>query len=260
MFCALSNGWIARFCTRHALRLGAAALAVSALSGCQSIDVNSSNAAQVRVFNASVDSTGFDFYTGKTGIVFNLGFSYNTTYVSLNPGTQTITTDQAQPPGSTTPPQVLASVAASLGSQKNYTVIAGNVAASLQETIFLDQNFPAPSGQIAVRVINEATRIGAVDIYLVASGGKLATTLPFVTNVSFNGNSGYLDIPAGTYAIAVLPTGTNPGSGTSLFSGSQLSYSSGVVSTVVVIDTPLTTSPAANAEVLNDFTPPTTTG
>ena len=256
MFCALSNGWIARFCTRHALRLGAAALAVSALSGCQSIDVNSSNAAQVRVFNASVDSTGFDFYTGKTGIVFNLGFSYNTTYVSLNPGTQTITTDQA----STVPPQVLTSVAASLGSQKSYTVIASNVLANLQETIFADQNFAAPSGQIAVRVINEATRIGAVDIYLVASGGKLATTLPFVTNVSFNGNSGYLDIPAGTYAIAVLPTGTNPGSGTSLFSGSQLSYSSGVVSTVVVIDTPLTTSPAANAEVLNDFTPPTTTG
>lgn len=256
MFCALGHGWTSRFGTRHALRLGAAALAVSTLSGCQSIDVNSSNAALVRVFNASPDSTGFDFYTGKTGIVFNLGFSYKTTYVSLNPGTQTITTDQA----STVPPQVLTSVAASLGSQKSYTVIAGNVLANLQETIFLDQNFAAPSGQIAVRVINEATRIGAVDIYLVASGGKLATTLPFATNVTFNGNSGYIDIPAGTYAIAVLPTGTNPGSGTTLFSGSQASYATGAASTLIVFDTPLTTAPAANVAVLTDYQPPTTTG
>jgi len=259
MFCALGHslkgtGVAARFLSRHGLRLGAAALTVSALSGCQSIDVNSSNAALVRVFNASPDSTGFDFYTGKTAIVYNLGFSYNTTYVPLNPGTQSITTDQTQ----TT--QVLASVAASLGSQKNYTVITGNVAANLQETIYTDQNFAAPSGQIAVRVINEATRIGAVDIYLVPSGGKLSTTLPFATGLSFSGTSGYIDIPAGTYAVAILPTGTTPGSGTTLFTGSQISYTTGSAATVMVIDTPLTTSPAANAEVLTDFQPPTTTG
>jgi len=259
MFCAPGNGMrgnarIARFCTRYALRLGAAALAVSALSGCQSIDVNSSNATLVRVFNASPDSTGFDFYTGKTLIVANLGFTYNTTYVPLNPGTQSITTDQA----STT--QVLATVSASLGSQKNYTVITSNVAANLQETIFADQNSPAPIGQIAVRVINEATRIGAVDIYLVPSGGKLSTTIPVVTDVIFNMNTGYIDIPTGTYSVAILPTGTSPGSGSTLFSGSLSSYSTGVVSTIVVFDTPLTTAPAANVEVLNDFTPPTTTG
>jgi len=255
MFCALRHGWIARFFTRHALRLSAAALAVSALSGCQSIDVNSSNASLVRVFNASPDSTGFDFYTGKTVIVYNLGFpSYTVTYVPLNPGTQAITTDQT---GTT---QVLAAVTASLGSQKNYTVITGNVAANLQETIFADQNFAAPIGQIAVRVINEATRIGAVDIYLVPSGGKLSTTIPVATNVSFNMNSGYIDIPVGTYTVAILPTGTIPGSGTTLFSGSQGTYTTGCAETIVVVDTPLTTSPAATGIVLNDFTPPTTTG
>jgi len=60
--------------------------------------------------------------------------------------------------------------------------------------------------------------------------------------------------------VAILPTGTSPGSGSTLFSGSLSSYSTGVVSTIVVFDTPLTTAPAANVEVLNDFTPPTTTG
>ena len=255
MFCASGTGSTARFLSRHAPRLVAAALAVSALSGCQSIDVNSSNASLVRVFNASVDSTGFDFYTGKTAIVYNLGFpSYTVTYVPLNPGTQAITTDQA---GTT---QVLASVNASLSSQKSYTVITGNVAANLQETIFADQNFAAPTGQIAVRLINEATRIGPVDVYLVPSGGKLSTTIPVVTNLSFDMNSGYIDIPIGTYTVAILPTGTIPGSGTTLFSGSQGTYTTGCAETIVVIDTPLTTAPAATGVVLNDFTPPTTTG
>ena len=258
MFCALGNGRTARFCTRHVLRLGAAALAVSALSGCQSIDVNNSNAALVRVFNASPDSSGFDFYTGKSGIVFNLGFSYNTTYVPLTPGTQTIMTNQAKDPASADPPLVLASTAASLGSQKSYTVITSNVAANLQETIFPDQNFAAPSGQTAIRIINEATRIGAVDIYLVPNGGKLSTTPPVATSVPFNTNSGYVNIPAGTYSVAVLPAGTTPGSGGSLFSGKQQSYPTGSAATVIVIDTSLTTSPAANAVVLTDFTPATT--
>jgi hypothetical protein len=254
MFCASGNRWTARFLSRHTLRLGVAGLAVSALSGCQSIDVNSSNAALVRVFNASVDSTGFDYYTGQTAIVFNLGFSYNTTYVPLNPGTQTITTDQTK----TT--QVLASVAASLGSQKSYTVITGNVAANLQETIFTDQNYAAPSGQIAVRVINEATRIGPVDIYLVPSGGTLSTTLPFVTNVMFSGNSGYLDIPAGTYTIMILPTGTSAASGSTIFSGAQQSIPRGNATTLIVYDTPVTSAPAANVVVLTDYQSPTTTG
>ena len=254
MFCALRSGRAAKFLTRHALRLGAAALAVTALSGCQSIDVNSSNAALVRVFNASVDSQGFDFYTGKTLLVANLGFAQNTTYVPLSPGTQTITTDQH---GTT---QVLASTVVGMGSQKSYTVITGNVAANLQETVFPDQNTNAPIGQIAVRVINEATRISSVDIYLVPSNGKLSTTIPIATSIPFNTNSGYIDIPAGTYTVAVLPAGTTPGSGNTLFSGTLSSYPSGDSVTVIIFDSPLTTSPAANVTVMTDYQSPTTTG
>ena len=256
MFCALGNGWTARFFTRHALRLGAAALAVSALSGCQSIDVNSSNASLVRVFNASPDSTGFDFYTGKTLIVSNLGFCLPDHLRSPESGHA----DNYYRPGQLRSPASACGGGSELGLAEELHGHCGQRAAGLQETIFVDQNFPSPSGQIAVRVINEATRIGAVDIYLVPSGGKLSSTLPVATGVTFNTNTGYVDIPAGTYSIAVLPTGTTPGSGTTLFTGTQLSYATGSAATVMVIDTPLTTSPAANAEVLNDFTPPTTTG
>ena len=62
-----------------------------------------------------------------------------------------------------------------------YTVLIGNSAASLQQLTLTDQSQPAPSGQIALRFIDQATRISAVDIYLVPAGQKLTAVTPLVT-------------------------------------------------------------------------------
>jgi hypothetical protein len=247
----------ARFAVRLGVRLGAAAVAMATLAGCQSIDVNSSNAAQIRVVNASPNAGGLDFYDNKVAVAYNLGFQTQTSYVATNPGTQTITADAA----GATPPQVLTSATASLGSQKNYTVLVGNVYANLQETILLDQNFPAPTGQIAVRFLDQATAVGAVDIYLIPSGGKLTTTLPFLTDINFGTNTGYIDIPSGTYAIAVVPTGTVPVSTTvTLLTGAQVGYAAGAVRTVVLTDVQLTSTPAVYPVILDDYDSPSSTG
>jgi hypothetical protein len=102
---------MAEFRTRHAFRLGAALLAVERAFR---LPEHRRQQLQFRA-GASVQRLaglpGFDYYTGKTAIVYNVGFgAFNLGYVSLlNPGTQTITTDQT---GTT---QVLAAVNASLG-------------------------------------------------------------------------------------------------------------------------------------------------
>jgi len=111
---------------RYGIRLGAVALALAGLSGCQSIDVNGSNQAGIRLINASPNlPTGIDFYDGTSPLAYNLGFTTATrSYIPVNPGTQTIYADTAN----TT--QVLTSAAATMGIGKNYTVLVGNVAAS----------------------------------------------------------------------------------------------------------------------------------
>jgi hypothetical protein len=55
-------------------------------------------------------------------------------------------------------------------------------------------------------------------------------------NLGFGANSGYMDVPEGTYAIDVVPTGTALASTTTLLSGAQIAYTSGAVRTVVLID------------------------
>ena len=59
-----------------------------------------------------------------------------------------------------------------------------------------------------MRFVHQATRAGAVDIYLVPSSGKLLTSSPIATGVVFTGNTGYINVPAGTYTIYTVPGAT----------------------------------------------------
>ena len=236
-----------------AARLAALGVLLATLPGCQSIDVGTANIAQIRIIDASPDSPGLDIYQNNTAVAYNLGFGTVTSYVQLPPGGYTISANSAGTK------QVLVSAKQTLTAARQYTAIIGNVAASLQETILTDQISPAPTGQISVRVLDQATRVGAVDLYLVPSSGKLATTAPFLSNINFGSNSGYINVPAGTYSIAVVPTGTVPISTTvTLLTGAQVGYSAGAVRTIVLIDQQIVTSPGVQAVVASDYDSPST--
>jgi hypothetical protein len=234
---------------RLALLLGAAAL----LSGCQSL---AGNSAQLRILDASPDAGLIDAYQNNTGLAYNLQFGTVTTYAAMQPGAYTLSAAKS---GTR---QTLVSGSASLASGRQYTEIVGNVAGDLQQFVLEDQNQPAPAGQIAVRLLNESPRCGHVDVYLVPRGGRLASTPPLAVNLAFSGLTGYIDVPAGAYAIDVVPTGTVLVSySTTLMSGAQVAYDSGSVRTVVILDqetlgaqhSPLT--PGVQAIIATDFDP-----
>lgn len=238
------------------LTLAACALAGSllTLTGCQSITVNASHLAQLRVVDASVDSGALDIYSNGVGLAYNVGFGTASSYIAAQPAGYTVAADRT---GTRT---TLVSAGATLYPGRQYTAIIGNSLANLQEVIIQDQSTPAPSNQISVRILNWATKVGNVDVYLVPSNSTLTGTNVFAANVSVTGNSGYINVPANTYAIAVVPAGTAPSSTTAtLFSSSQQYYATGTVHTVVLIDQQVTTTPAVNAIILDDFDPPTTT-
>jgi hypothetical protein len=213
---------------KRAARLGLLSLSIALLAGCQSIDMNSP---QLRVVDASPDAGVLDSYQNNTGLAYNLSFGTMTSYVPMSPGAYTLSADRA---GTR---QTLISSNATLAPGKHYTAIVGNNVASMQQTILLDQSQPAAAGEIALRFVQQATRSGAVDIYLVPRNGRPSSTSPIATNLTFGANSGYLTVPAGTYAIAIVPTGTTLVSSTiTLLSGPQTDYESGAVRTVVLID------------------------
>lgn len=246
---------------REAARLGARVaalgLAMAALSGCQSIQSSTVAGPSIRFVNASTDPAvpGLDIYQNTTSpIIYNLGSGFITSYIGVAPGTYTFYAYAHDTK------QSLVSARQTLVSPKQYTAIIGNVAANLQETIVQDQSSAAPTGQISVRFIDESTKAGALDIYVVPSSGKLTTSTPLATNVTFTQNTGYLNVPVDTYAIVIVPTGTVPvATTTTLYTGANTAYAAGAVRTYIIIDNQVATSPAVKVIEARDYDSPSAT-
>lgn len=193
-------------------------------------------------------------YLGSGILAYNLGFGSVTSYVPVNAGTYSVNADTA---GST---QVLATERGTFVNGSQYTVLLGNSAASLQELILSDQSQPAPSGQISLRFIDEASVVGALDVYLVPSGAKLTAVTPLMTNLMFGNTPTYLNVPTGTYTIVLVPTGTVPTSTTvATYTGAQVVYSGGSATTLVLVNQQLVTTPGVQVISATDYTSVTST-
>jgi len=200
---------------------------------------------QLRVIDASPDAGTIDSYDNTSALAYNLGFGTVTSYIPMTPGAYNLAAEKA---GTR---QTLIANNATLAPNHQYTEIIGAGLANLQQTVLLDQSDPAPAGRIDLRILNQTTRAGAIDVYLIPLGKGIAPS-KLASNLTFGANSGYIDLPEGTYGLDVVPAGTMLVSSTAtLLSGAQFAYTSGAVRTIVLIDqeTPATQHAAANAGV-----------
>ncbi len=234
---------------RFAWMLVVSALLLS-LPGCQSV-IGTPVVSQVRLLDASPDASGLDAYQGTAILAYNLGLGTITSYVPLTPGTYNILANQAG-----THSQLI-SATGSFAADAQYTVLIGNSLDALQETILKDQSTASPLGQVNLRFVDQSIRAGALDLYLVPIGSTVVTQKPVVTGVSFNNNTGYLSVPAGTYTLVALPAGTTPtASGNTSYTGAAVAYVPGSASTIVFIDPQLTSTPGVQIVTAADYQPP----
>jgi hypothetical protein len=236
-----------RHLVRCTPRLASLAALLGVLSGCQAI-VSSAPLSQVRVITASRDAPSMDIYQGDSALTFNLAAGTVTSYIPIAPGTYTI---NAEASGSR---QVLSAAKATFAPSAQYTVLIGNTAANLQQLTLTDQSQPAPAGEISLRFLHEASRINAVDLYLVPAGQRLSAVSPVVSGVSFGANTGYLNVPVGTYSLVVLPAGAVPAStGSAIYAGAQFRYPAGDARTIILIDQQLVAPPGLQVITADDF-------
>ena len=238
---------------RGGWRLLAVAPVALLLTGCQAV-VSSQGGAAVRIVQASSDAPGLDFYANASVLASNIGFGSVTSYVPINPGTYTITADTT---GST---QALAAVKQAFAGGTQYTVLVGDDGAGLQQTVLQDQSQPAPSGEIALRFLDQASVVGPLDVYLVPAGQKLTAVTPLITGLVFQNTPSYLTVPTGTYSLVMVPSGTLPTSTTvATYTGAQVEYSGGSATTYVLVNQQLITTPGVRVIAVTDYTSPTST-
>ena len=231
---------------KHALVLAAL---LGSLLGCTSV-TTSAVVTQVRVIDASPNAPGLDIYQGTGVIAYNVGFGSSTSYIPMTPGVYNISADKAD---ST---QQLITAKGTFNAANQYTVLIGDTLASLSETILKDQSQAAPSGQIALRFLDQATAAGGVDLYMVPSGSTLLTTNPLLTNVTFGSNSGYVNLTAGTYTLYAVPTGTVITSTTTTsYTGTALAYSGGAAKTIVLLDQSTVNTATIQVLIASDYDP-----
>lgn len=231
---------------------GAAVCAmVAGLSGCQSIVANTTDAAEVRFVDTSVDAPAVDLYVNGSGAAYNLSYGTFSSYVAVIPGASQISANRANTG------QVLTNAHAALAGAHQYTAVVSNHLGSLQENIYPDAS-PAPvSGMISVRVLNEADT-APLDVYLVPGSSALALASPVVSDLSYTSDDGYVRLPANTtYTVFAIPAGAVPTAANAVtVGGITVTGSSGAVRTLVLSDAAKIEGKAVFGFVLDDSETP----
>ena len=172
------------------------------LTGCSKGGGGGGGNAQFRVFNAFSQATALNVAVGGTLVTTGLGFQGMTQYVSVPSGSQTIL---ATVVGSNSP---LVNTTVSIGSS-NYSYILYGTSSALATTLSLDTFNDPGNGMFAVRLVNAAAGVGALDLYITAPGADLTNTAPTISNVAFGGATAFISVnTAPNFEIRFTPVGT----------------------------------------------------
>jgi Domain of unknown function (DUF4397) len=97
-------------------------------------------------------------------------------------------------------------------SYNTVMIVGKESVGSLGSIALVDDHTAPPSGQIKLRLVNGASTIGPVDVYINNVGTAFPST-PTVANLDFKSSSAYLPLSAANFQVCMMPAGTPPGGG-----------------------------------------------
>ena len=227
---------------RFVLTVSSLAIVQIFCSGCQSV-TGSTAKTLVRVIDASYNAPAVDVYIGNTLIGANIGSRSITDYAYLNPAAFAVTVD----PVSTR--KATAQTGGTFLASQQHTVFITDFNSSYQATVLTDQNTPAPAGQISVRFLDQAPLSGNVDVYFVPDGAKFTDAKPVLSGLTPGGSTAYINIPAGTFSVVVVPSGATAAKYTS----QSIAFTGGQVRTMLIVDQQLLNNPPINVLIGADL-------
>ena len=181
-----------------------------------------SSTAHLRMLNAIPIQSNLDMLVDGKNVVSAIAYGAASGYVSVSSGSRHV---QIEPSGGSSP-LVDQSVSTSSGTFSTVMESSGG------PLVLTDSHATPSSGNINLRVINASNNIGTADVYIVTSGAGIGGISPTFSNVTFPSATGYTTVAAGSYQVIL----TFPGTTSVELSTSALSFSSGQVRTIVVLD------------------------
>ena len=177
------------------------------------------NSGKLRMGYFSSDAPAVDFYVDGQKAWSDIGYKTVSQYINVTAGNHTITVRTAGQPNSAP----LAEGQQSIDANSFFTgIAAGKI--SQQKVAFYPDSLSTPAaGKSMVRFVHLAPEVPGVDVRVV-NGPTL------FTNIAFLGSSQYAAVDAGTYNLALYPTGA---SSPTLFTANGVEIPPGVIATAI---------------------------
>lgn len=239
---------------RKPKRIGPAGFAAAAfgsltvalgLTACTQV-AGTSSPSLIRVIDASYIAPALDVTVAGTVIASNVGQGTITQYSPVSTSNNATIAVASVNGGKT-----LGQAQATLLASDQATVFIGDYGSAHTEftvTVLEDANAPAPSGQSSFRFLNQAPKTGALDVYMVPSGTKLASATPLAAGLGIGDSTGYLNFSSQTVVMVITASGSTKAAYTS----QPIALAGGEVRTVLILDSALTANPAVEALIGND--------
>jgi hypothetical protein len=223
----------------------AALAAAAGLTACENV-AGFTQPTLVRVIDASYSAPAINVKVEGALVAGNIGQGSITSYATLPASVNAAVGVTAVTGGATL---ITTSGVLLAGHQHSVFLTDNGAAPSHYEVTFLeDQEAAAAAGHSAFRFLNQATKTGAVDVYMMPSGATLANTLPLVTGLAVGATAGYINFTSQTVTMVVTPTGLT----TPAYTSAALALTGGEVRTALIVDTQLTSNPPLQVYMASD--------
>lgn len=185
----------------------AAALGVIALAACSDNDPTGpiivdpvENNGRVRVVHGVTDVASMDVLFGST--MRKAGLAFGADYWEVIPAAAT--TVKVRKAGAN---DDLVKVELDVEKQTGYTILTFGSAAAPQSVVLTDGLAAPAAGKVKVRVAHAAASRGALDVYILAAAGDLATATPASADLALEAASEYIAKDPGSYVVILTEKG-----------------------------------------------------
>jgi hypothetical protein len=197
------------------IAVGLMTMSFAASPGVASAD----NSGKLRMGYFSSDAPAVDFYVDGQKAWSDIGYKTVSQYINVTAGNHTITVRTAGQPSSAP----VAEGQQSIDANSFFTGIAAGKINQQKVAFYPDSLSTPPAGKSMVRFVHLAPEVPGVDV-------KVVNGPTLFTNIAFLGSSQYAAVDAGTYNLALYPTGA---SSPTLFTANGVVVPPGVVATAI---------------------------